>query len=276
MTKAEPCREASAVFCVLAPNPSVMTGPGTNSWLIMQEDKALCIDPGPDIESHLEHLLAILDDRQLTHILLTHMHPDHSPLASALARKTGAVIAGIPPEPADDHQDHSVAVDRIIADGDRILLDDLAVQCIHTPGHTDNHVCYLLENEGMLFTGDHIMQGSTVVIVPPWGNMQHYLQSLNKLKQYPVEVIAPGHGSLIETPFDEIDGLIGHRLKREAKVLAAVKALQCATIPALTARAYAEVDPVLHDWASLSLHAHLIKLEAEGMVRQFADGQWGI
>ena len=145
------------------------------------------------------------------------------------------------------------------------------LRAIRTPGHVDNHVCYLLEEEGMVFAGDHIMNGSTVVIVPPGGNMSHYIASLKRLLDYDVRYVAPGHGDLISDCRGEVEKLIRHRLMREAKVVAALTGSPI-SMDDLVVRVYDDVDPIMHEWAKLSLLAHLIKLEEEGRaLRSFVD-----
>ncbi len=252
-----------------------MTGEGTNSYLIIDDDQALVIDPGPAIETHITAILAAMTGIQLVGILLTHMHPDHSPAAQALKAATGASIYGINPDADDTHQDHSVLVDHTLSEGEVIHLRALQIKAILTPGHTSNHICYLLKQEHILFTGDHIMQGSTVVIVPPYGDMQDYLASLIKLKGYAISAIAPGHGEVIAEPLAEVDQLIAHRLKREASVLDAVKQLKESTLEELTALVYSDVHVSLHPLAAKSLMAHLIKLEREAQVVETAK-RWAL
>ena len=147
------------------------------------------------------------------------------------------------------------------------------IRAVHTPGHASNHLCYLLEGTGMLFTGDHVMQGSTVVISPPDGDMHAYFASLNKLANYEITHFAPGHGTVIDTPRDEVQKLIAHRLKREQKVVDALQAMQPASIEQLVVMVYDDVSPKLHVAAQRSLHAHLQKLEKDGRVLA-NDQQW--
>jgi glyoxylase-like metal-dependent hydrolase (beta-lactamase superfamily II)/8-oxo-dGTP pyrophosphatase MutT (NUDIX family) len=255
---------------IIAPNPGMMTGPGTNAYLVGREDLAV-IDPGPDIESHRQALLAAGAGR-IRWILCTHTHVDHSPGAAALARATGAQVLGRP-APAGGSQDRTFAPDRVLAHGDRVELGGATLRAIHTPGHASNHLCYLLEETRMLFTGDHVMQGSTVVINPPDGNMLTYLQSLESVIALDAAILAPGHGYLIGDPAKEIRRLIAHRLKREAKVLAALPAegdasgrMDDASVEELVSRVYDDVSPRLHPVASRSLTAHLDKLVEEGRV----------
>ena len=208
-------------------------------------------------------------------ILATHTHPDHSPAVAALARSTGAEVLGRGP-PVHGRQDATFAPTRVLNDGDVVQVGDMALRAIHTPGHASNHVCYLLEGSGMLFSGDHVMQGSTVVIGPPDGDMKVYLQSLARLQREPVTRIAPGHGTVIEDAQGEVARLIAHRLQREAKVVERLRRAGRVTIDVLVASVYDDVDPRLHPVAKGSLLAHLLKLEADGRAARdaAADATW--
>ncbi len=250
---------------VTAPNPGMMTGPGTNTYIVGTGELAL-IDPGPESEAHLEALLGVVADR-LRWILCTHTHMDHSPGARALKAATGATLIGMR-APADGRQDTDFAPDRVLEHGEVLDCGDFALSAVHTPGHASNHVCYLLDREKLLFTGDHIMQGSTVVIGPPDGNMIAYLDSLEALLALDLARVAPGHGHPIETPHDEVRRLIAHRLRREQKVVDAFDANNPATLDELVAIAYADTPQRLHQVARRSLHAHLLKLEHEERVWQ--------
>ena len=253
---------------VTAPNPGMMTGPGTNTYVIGDDTLAL-IDPGPESAAHLEAMLRIVGDR-LRWILCTHTHLDHSPGARALKDATGAEVVGMR-APDLPTQDTDFAPDRVFSDGDTLDCGGFAVRAVHTPGHASNHLCYLLDREKLLFTGDHIMQGSTVVIGPPDGDMVAYLRSLEALLALDIERVAPGHGHPIDKPHDEARRLIAHRLKREQKVVAAFAAHNPATLDELVPIVYADTSPRLHQVARRSLHAHLIKLERDGKVWQHGD-----
>ncbi len=251
---------------IVADNPGVMTGPGTNTYLVGIDEIAI-IDPGPDTDVHLDAVAGCGGDR-IRWILLTHTHPDHSPGAVALKKRTGAEIC------AFDDRD-GVPVDRHLADGDTIEATEFRIRAIHTPGHASNHLCYLLEEERTLFSGDHIMDGSTVVIAPPDGDMAAYLESLEKVKIKRLKAIAPGHGHLITDPFDRIDAYIEHRLAREAEIFDAVQRAGTTTIDELVAAIYPDLVEDLVPRAAQSVHAHLRKLADEGRVGgDDPDGPW--
>jgi len=263
---------APGVRRLLAPNPGMMTGPGTNTYLV-GETEVVVIDPGPLIGAHIESIQE-LSPGPIRWILVTHTHPDHSPAAGALAAETGAELIGIP-APEGKVQDKTFSPDRVPADGDLLETDEFVIRVLHTPGHASNHLCYRHESLRWLFTGDHIMSGSTVVIDPPDGNMLHYLESLARLKQLNLAALLPGHGPVIDNPDEVVDWLIDHRLQREAKVVAKLKEHPGLALTDLTTFVYDEVDTELHRLASRSLLAHLLKLKAED--RASCDqGQWSL
>lgn len=252
-----------------APNPGVMTGPGTNAYIIGTDQLAL-IDPGPEGAPHLAAMVEVVG-KQLKWILCTHTHLDHSPGARALKQETRAQVLGHGSVPDDGRQDRAFAPDRALRDGDVLDCGEFRLRAVHTPGHASNHLCYLLEGERWLFTGDHIMQGSTVVISPPDGDMIAYLGSLERLLTLDLAAVAPGHGHLIEKPHDEVRRLIAHRMKREQKVLDALRRAGPGTLDDLLPLAYDDVPRAIHPVARRSLHAHLIKLADEGRARQNAE-----
>jgi glyoxylase-like metal-dependent hydrolase (beta-lactamase superfamily II)/8-oxo-dGTP pyrophosphatase MutT (NUDIX family) len=264
---------SSRVRRIAAPNPSFMTGPGTNTYLVGTGDALAVIDPGPADEEHIERLLEHANGR-IRWILTTHTHMDHSPAASLLKARTGAELLGMPP-PDSDRQDQSFQPDIVLKDNQRVNVGDCVLRAIHTPGHASNHLCYLLEEERLLFTGDHVMQGSTVVINPPGGDMSAYLASLHKLKTLDVDYFAPGHGFLMANPHDVLERLLAHRLKREQKVLSALRSLGSATIAELLPVAYGDVPIQRHQMASRSLLAHLEKSRTDGRATEL-DGRWTI
>lgn len=271
-----PVRLSLRTIRVTAPNPGVMTGPGTNSYLVGAADGSAwaVIDPGPDDEVHLDRLVASAPG-PIRWILVTHTHIDHSPGAVRLKAKTGAEVLGQFARHRGN-QDQSFAPDRELQGGERLELGaDTTVRAIHTPGHASNHLCFLLEQEKTLFTGDHLMQGSTVVINPPDGDMGAYLRSLRELMAMDIDWLTPGHGFVMDRPRERIAALIEHRLKREAKVEEAVRALGPADAPTLVRKAYDDTPEQLHGWAQRSLTAHLFKLRDDGKVRE-DEGRWSM
>ncbi len=269
------------VWRVTAPNPGVMTGPGTNSYLVGAGADWTVIDPGPVDASHQQALIdaAAQAGGRIVRILVTHTHRDHSPGAQPLAAATGAPVWGrVAGHP--EWQDATCVPAHQPAHGDLIeAAAGVCLRVLHTPGHASNHLCYLLEAEKLLFTGDQVMQGSTVVINPPDGDMAAYLQSLGDLLAEDLDWLAPGHGFLVAQPQLVLRQLIAHRLRREAKVLAAVQAHGPLPLAGLVPHVYDDVPAGLHGVAQRSLLAHLLKLRGEGRVdqaRSVADaGQGG-
>lgn len=247
-----------------APNPGFMTGPGTNTYLLGESAEFAVIDPGPAIEAHVRILLEETRGR-IRWILATHTHRDHSPAAALLKAETGAELLGMQPPPGE-RQDQSFRPDRVLSHGDRIEVAGCGLRVIHTPGHASNQLCYLLEGEKLLFTGDHIMQGSTVVIDPPDGDMAQYLASLRLLQTEDLSHFAPGHGFLMDKTQEMVERLLIHRMDRENKVLGALRRLDSATLDDLLPLVYDDVPARVHPVAGRSLLAHLIKLEVEGRV----------
>jgi glyoxylase-like metal-dependent hydrolase (beta-lactamase superfamily II) len=256
---------------ITAPNPGVMTGPGTNSYIVGQTELAV-IDPGPESAVHCAALFQAVGKR-LKWILCTHTHVDHSPGARALKAVTGAELLGFAQVPDDGRQDTGFNPDRALREGDVLRTRDFTLRAVHTPGHASNHLCYLLEDRQLIFTGDHVMQGSTVVISPPDGDMTLYLNSLERLLALDLSTLAPGHGLLIDRPHDEVRRLIAHRLKREQKVVDAFTPKNPATLDDLLPLVYDDVPPQIHPVARRSLHAHVLKLQRDGRVTE-QDGRW--
>jgi len=261
---------APGVRRLVAPNPSLMTGPGTNTYLLGIREIAV-IDPGPALEQHIDAIQQQAD-APIGKILVTHTHPDHSPAAHLLAQACGAELFGRP-APQGRHQDQTFVPDHILADGDTIETEDFSLQAVHTPGHASNHLCYLHAGLNWLLTGDHIINGSTVVIAPPDGNMGDYLRSLERIRSLQLETILPGHGDVIDKPDAAIDWLIDHRLKRESSVVAALRKQPNATSRELVPLVYEDVDAELHKLAEHSLLAHLIRLEEDLRVKM-ERGRW--
>jgi len=267
-------RLSERVIRVTAGNGSMMTGPGTNTYLVGggPSNEWAAIDPGPALAEHVEAIVAAAPG-PITRIFATHTHTDHSPATVALKARTGATVHGLAARHRE-WQDATFVPDVTLHGGERIeLVPGATLAAIHTPGHASNHLCYLLEEEKTLFTGDHVMQMSTVVINPPDGDMRAYIESLRSLLGLDLDWLAPGHGFLMAEPRQAMEKVIAHRLGREAKVLAAVQALAPATASTLLERVYADVPPRLHPMAMRSLTAHLLKLRDDGVAAE-TDGVW--
>lgn len=276
---------AADVQRLVAPNASLMTGPGTNSYVIGDPPLAV-LDPGPDDPAHLSLLAAAVPHPQF--IFVTHTHRDHSSGACSLAARTGAPIVGLPP-PNDGRQDMTCvpnvhpANDEVFtlgrargigaapANSGESASNATRLRAIHTPGHASNHVCFLIEGSGLLFSGDHVLDGVTPVILPPDGDMAAYIEALERLKTYGPRAIAPGHGGVLNDPIASIDYVIQHRFKREAKVLTVLDAMGRGTLDELLPKVYSDVKPELLRIARLSLEAHLIKLVREGRAGRDGD-----
>jgi len=267
-----PFRLNSRVRRLVAPNPGVMTGPGTNTYLL-GDDEVAVLDPGPAIPEHIDAILDAGGDC-IRWIVCTHTHPDHSPAWQAVADATGAEVIGA--LPADDmFQDDTFAPGWELQHDDVLRAPEFTLRAVHTPGHVSNHFCFFLEEEQMLFAGDHIMNGSTVVIVPPSGDMKAYIESLQLLLRYPLKLIAPGHGEVMDDSRAVVAWLVKHRLQREAKVIRALQQLGRSSLDELVVTVYDDVSTSLHKMARLSLTAHLIKLHRENRaVHHPGDDSW--
>lgn len=249
---------------ILGRNPGPMTGPGTNSYLIGR-NKLCLLDPGPKDDTQLESFIQAIGDASLLYILITHTHADHSPAAIKLQQATGAKLVGLPAPQVAGH-DKTFTPERQWQDGEIIDCDEYSLQLLHTPGHVSNHLCYLLAEEQLLFTGDHVLQGTTSVILPPDGDMSAYLDSLQRLQSLPLRALAPGHGGIMREPDAEIARLIAHRLKREQKVIAGLGELGRCTLDQLVLTVYDDVAAHLIPWAKKTLLAHLIKLQRDEVI----------
>ena len=265
---------------VSANNGSMMTGPGTNTYLVGggAANEWAVIDPGPLDERHVEAILEAAPG-PIRWIFVTHTHNDHSPATVPLQARTGAQVFGrVAAHP--EWQDASFAPHTHLVGGERFELPGPGGQAstlvaVHTPGHASNHLCYLLVEEKMLFTGDHVMQSSTVVINPPDGDMAAYLRSLQELLEHDLEWLAPGHGFLMAQPKQAMQAIVAHRLKREAKVVAAMQAIGPTGTEALLAAVYDDVPPRLQKMAMRSLTAHLFKLRDDGAAAEHG-GVWAL
>jgi len=252
---------------ITAGNGSVFTGPGTNTYLVGHEEVTV-IDPGPAMEQHIEAILSA--SKNIKQILVTHTHPDHSPGVRLLKKELDIPAYGMLTN-TSKNQDTSFNPERILEDEELFEEEEYTLEVVHTPGHASNHLCFILKEEKFIFTGDHIMNGSTVVIGPPDGNMKQYIESLEKLKNYEIEKIAPGHGEVLESPHQVADWIINHRLEREKKVFEALKKVTRGTPDTLVEKVYDDVDSSLFPIAKASLLAHLIKLEEDKVIVRSGD-----
>lgn len=257
---------AEGVWRLLALNPGMMSGPGTNTYLISDDDGLLVLDPGPADPRHIDNILRTTDElqRPIKRILVTHTHRDHSPAVALLREHVNAQVLG-PATVNDTLQDDSWAPQQVLADGEQLDIGNgQQLRVIATPGHVSNHLCYLHIQQQLLFSGDHLINGSTVVIAPPAGSMSAYLHSLRKLLDEPIAMIAPGHGDVLREPRTTIEATIGHRLAREEKVWQALQSAPNGDANSLVAEVYRDVPAFLHPIAAYSLAAHLIKLVEDG------------
>jgi glyoxylase-like metal-dependent hydrolase (beta-lactamase superfamily II) len=207
-------------------------------------------------------------ENKIKRILVTHTHTDHSPAALPISKVLDVPMYGRLIDGESSWEDETFIPDVILNDADIIKTDEYTLEVIHTPGHASNHLCFLIKELNCLITGDHIMDGSTVVIGPPDGNMADYLESLNKLFKYKIDCLAPGHGNFMYEPKKVIESIIRHRLSREAKVLRRLEDVGDIDLETLTAIVYDDVPEQLHPIAKFSLEAHLLKLLNEGVIKK--------
>lgn len=274
-------RLSPLVSRVLAENPSPFTFYGTGTYIV-GERKLAVIDPGPEDQAHLKALMAAIGDREVTHILVTHTHSDHSPLAKHLKGQTGARSYAFGPHGARRHADGvqveesgdiAFKPDVTVRDGDIIEGEGWSFECVFTPGHTSNHMCFALREENAFFPGDHVMGWSTTVVGPPDGDMRAYMRSLEKLARRGDAVYYPTHGApiggphdkLARNPQDYVRTLLAHRHDREAQILNAI-GQGLSEIPAMVGHMYADVDKRLHPAAAMSVFAHLVAMTEDRQV----------
>jgi glyoxylase-like metal-dependent hydrolase (beta-lactamase superfamily II) len=265
---------------LIAPNPGPFTFRGTGTYIVGAGEVAV-IDPGPTLPEHLQALKSAVAGETVKAILITHDHADHAPLAAALARHTGAPILGgqphpgrqAPPEGVEEGVDRRYRPDRVLAEGGRVEGPDWTLRALATPGHTSNHICFALEEERALFTGDHVMGWSTTVITPPDGDMTQYYASLGKVMAGEFKTLWPTHGPPVTDPEPFLKAYLNHRLRREEAILA-VLARGAATIESLVAEVYVGLDPRLKNAAASSVLAHLLHLVRKGDV--VSDGRPGL
>jgi len=267
---------------LLAPNPGPFTFKGTGVYIVGAGLQVAVIDPGPALPGHIEALKRAIEPRRVSHILVTHTHRDHSPAAAVLKAWNGATTYGLA-SPAggetsgamvDEAHDHDFVPDVTVRDGMLIGGDGFLLECVATPGHTANHICYALVQEKALFSGDHVMGWSTSVIAPPDGDMGAYLASLEKLAARDDAIFYPTHGSPIADPKDWLRQLIAHRRLREAQIMAAL-ARGAGAVTELVERLYPGLDPKLRGAAAQQVIAHLEHLRLRGEVAA-QDGRWRV
>ena len=249
---------------VVANNPSLMTGPGTNTYLVGIDEVAV-IDPGPDIAEHIDAIIGASMRERVRWVLLTHTHPDHWPAAAKIRKKTGALIGAFPTFPKADEVD--LDLDLMLGDGDTVDGTEFRLEAIHTPGHAPNHLCFLLDEERALFTGDHVLNGTTTVVNPQrGGDMKQYLASLDRLRKIKrVSRICPGHGDVLDDPAAVFDEYVAHRKMRERQIVKLLKE-QPRTIKRIVETLYTDTPDGLIEMAQHQVHAHLLKLKADGKV----------
>ena len=270
-------RVSPRISRVVADNPGPFTFKGTGVYIVGNKDVAV-IDPGPDDASHVDALKRALEGRRVTHILVTHTHADHSPAAKPLKEWSGAKTYAFGPHGSgkledgvrvEEGGDMQFTPDVRVKDGEIIKGNGFTFECVFTPGHTSNHMCYALKEENALFTGDHVMGWSTTVVTPPDGDMAQYMASVKKLMARDDAILYPTHGAPVTDPKPFLAAYLEHRLDREKQIVACIRD-GLTTIPQMVARMYADVDKRLHPAASRSVLAHLIQLENEN--RAVNDG----
>jgi glyoxylase-like metal-dependent hydrolase (beta-lactamase superfamily II) len=264
LTPESPSALSPLVRRVVANNPGLMTGPGTNTYLVGIDEVAV-IDPGPDLARHIDAIIGASMKERVRWVLLTHTHPDHWPAAAKIRKRTGAKIAAFSPFPKADEV--TLDLDVVLADGDTIDGTEFRLEALHTPGHAPNHLCFWLDEERALFTGDHVLNGTTTVVNPQrGGDMVQYLASLERLRKLKrVSKICPGHGDVIEDATATLDEYVAHRKMRERQILKLLKA-KPATIPKIVSTLYTDTPDGLVEMAQRQVQAHLVKLKAEGKV----------
>jgi glyoxylase-like metal-dependent hydrolase (beta-lactamase superfamily II) len=261
---------------MLAPNPSPFTYTGTQTYVVGRGEVAV-IDPGPDHPVHVDALLAALAGERILAIVCTHTHRDHSPASRLLKEATGAPIVGCAPLALNDEGpradaafDFDYVPDRVLADGESIAGQGWTLTAVATPGHTSNHICLALTENGALFTGDHVMGWSTSVVSPPDGDMTDYMASLDKLRLREDRIFYPAHGPVVTKPQQLLRGMMGHRKQRERQILRHLEH-GAGRIEAMVAEMYKGIDPRLHAAAGRSVLAHLIDLQRRGLVHGEGD-----
>ena len=258
---------------IVARNPSPFTFHGTGTYIVGQ-GKVAIIDPGPALAEHVDAILGAVAGEEVSHILVTHTHRDHSPAARDIKEATGALTYGYGPHGSgapgadaivEEGADHDFAPDVVLRDGALIEGAGWTFQAVHTPGHTSNHLCYHLAEENALFPGDHIMGWSTTVVSPPDGDMAAYMASLRLCLARDDRIYWPTHGAPVQDPRALVGAYIAHREDRDQQIMDCL-AHDTATIPEMVAVMYADLNPALVPAARRSVLAHLIALVADGRV----------
>jgi glyoxylase-like metal-dependent hydrolase (beta-lactamase superfamily II) len=256
---------------LLAKNPSPFTFYGTGTYIIGEEEIAI-VDPGPIIESHVSNLLKIIQDANKVHLFITHTHADHSPAAKILKEKKKCITYGYGPYKRksfdtefEEGHDLTFIPDIYLKDGDIIKGKNWTIRSIHTPGHTSNHMCFGLEENSILFTGDHIMGWSTTVIIPPDGNMDSYIDSLKKVLKYNYKTFYPTHGGPIKKTRQFVKALIAHRLMRQNQITSELSK-NSLTLEQMVSKFYKTTDKRLWPAAQKSILANLLSLKSKGIV----------
>ncbi len=257
---------------VLAPNPSLMTGPGTNTIILGGGvEGAMVIDPAVDDTSYLDAVIEEGAERgDIRHILVTHSHADHTGGVAALQKRLRVPVYAFSKQRVPQ-------ADREITDGATFPAGDDTLRAIYTPGHSNDHLSFFLESRKILFAGDLVAGSGTVVIIPPEGDVQVYLDTLKRLQEMDIAEIVPAHGPVITNPQEKLAEYITHRMQREQQILEALEELpRGVTIPEIVKAVYVDVDPRYHPVAEWTVEAHLIKLEREGLVERLEHGGWAL
>ena len=272
------CRRVSPrIRRVVANNPGAFTFTGTGTYIVGNGTVAV-IDPGPDDGAHLAVLLSAVEGETVSHVLVTHTHRDHAPLARPFADAVGALVLAARPPARETHasggldeaEDQTFRPDVILNDGDRLAGPDWTLETLATPGHASNHLAFALIEENALFSGDHVMGWATSVVAPPDGDMGAYMESLDRVTARGFDVLWPTHGAPVTEAAPFLEAYRAHRLEREAQILMRLAAGD-QTIGEMVPVLYAAVDERLWPAASLSVLAHLIDLVRRGIVRSEAD-----
>ncbi|MFC3126761.1 MBL fold metallo-hydrolase [Pseudoroseomonas globiformis] len=258
---------------IRAGNAGPFTFLGTNSYLLGEHEVTL-LDPGPEDAAHRDAILRALGDERITRILVSHTHRDHSGGVAALQAATGAPSHGFGRHRVPEGGDQDFTPDHRLADGDSVAGEGWSLTALHTPGHCGTHLCFALEGEGVLFSGDHVMSWSTSIVSPPDGDMAEYMASLERLLRRDDRLYLPGHGAPLPDPMPFTRTMLEHRQRREEGVLEVLGRHGPATVEELVPFLYLGLDARLRPAAARSLLAHLLKLAGQGEAELAPDGAW--